>query len=374
MDTDRPLRRAVLSTAAVAIVLLLGAGSDLRTQPIELDTDSISLRAAAEPFRYVFDIPGGYINDHSLIFDGSRWHLFFIQGTVSKEQGWFREGNETTIGHAVSFDLLTWTREAPALTVGEPGSPDDGHVYAPSVVERDGIYYMIYSGNRQWFTEGEYLFLAESRDLFTWKRLSGTPLFLPDSSWALYRPHRSDAQFPEPVAGRDPFLLYDSAYGYICYYISAMKRDPGRRSSDNEYACIAAATSPDLIHWTHRGPVLIRPRSDFDSYSYGFTESPCIVKRENLYYLFWKGGSGTRYVISRSPLDFHDRTDYFLATSHASKVIRFRDRWYLTSCSREPDDIGHTRSDRTRGLYLAELIWRNDHPFPIAPDSTALAP
>lgn len=131
---------------------------------------------------------------------------------------------------------------------------------------------------------------------------------------------------------------------------------------DQEFSCVAAATSTDLIHWADRGPVLTRRRVGFDEFRYAHPESPCVVKHGDLYYLFWKGGSGTRYVISENPLDFEDRDEYGLISSHASKVFQFGDRWFITSCSRQIKDVTHSYSDRTRGLYLAEIIWGDFHP------------
>jgi len=64
-------------------------------------------RNDAALFRYVFDIPGGYVNDHCLLQGAdSLWHLYFIEGTVSNEV-WYRDSNQIIIGHATSPDLLT---------------------------------------------------------------------------------------------------------------------------------------------------------------------------------------------------------------------------------------------------------------------------
>lgn len=152
--------------------------------------------------------------------------------------------------------------------------------------------------------------------------------------------------------------MKDPAYGYICYYVIRLKADPSHGIRDQEFAAVAAATSPDLIHWTDRGPVLTRRIVGYDTFRYAHPESPCVIKRDSLYYLFWKGGSGTRYVVAENPLDFQNRDEYFLATSHASKIIQSDDKWYITSCSRAVNDVTHTLSDRTRGLYLAGLHWR----------------
>lgn len=319
------------------------------------------IASCAGYFQYVFDIPGGYINDHSLLLVGDVWHLFFIQGTVSSLD-WMRKGNEVVIGHATSTDLLHWNIQEPALHVGPEGALDAGHIYAPSVVERDGIYYMIYTGMEYPFPAGEYLFLATSTDLFNWTRYASEPILAPDTSWAAYHTPGYRAGAGGPVSGRDPFIFRDDRYGYICYYVARMKDDPSHPAGDQGEACVAAATSSDLIHWKDRGPVLIRRVVGSDTNTYAHPESPCVVKREGRYYLFWKGGVGTRYVVSDDPLDFQGREETVLATSHASRIVEWGSQWYITSCSREVDDVTHTCSDRTQGLSLAGLNWIEGRP------------
>jgi hypothetical protein len=43
--------------------------------------------------------------------------------------------------------------------------------------------------------------------------------------------------------------------------------------------------------------------------------------------------------------------------AHAAEVFEHGGRWYLSHCSRDPEDLAHARTDRTRGLYLAGLEW-----------------
>lgn len=319
------------------------------------------LPSYSQYFQNILEIPGAYINDHCLIYAKGSWHLFYTQGSVSKDS-WFRENNEVSIGHTSSPDLTTWTIHAPALRTGPPGSLDAGHVYAPSVIERSGIYYMIYTGTEQSFFGGEHLLLATSVDLFTWARYSPDPIVAPDTSWAFYFPAGYQKGSGGPVSGRAPHIFKDIKYGYICYYVARLKADPTRPSNDHEYACVAAATSQDLIHWVDRGPVLIRRTAGHDAFDYAHPESPCVIKHYDMYVLFWKGGSGTRYVVSNNPLDFRDRSEYFIATSHASEIFSWRDRWYITSCSRDVDDITHSR-DRQRGLSIASIEWYGPLPM-----------
>lgn len=328
----------------------------LLSQPINRNDSAL--------FRYVFDIPSGYVNDHCLIrgSDGL-WHLYFIEGTVSNEI-WYRDSNQIVIGHATSPDLLNWKHLEPALRLGSPGALDAGHVTAPYVIEFNGQYYMYYVGKEAGvgYFAGEHMMLAISNDLYTWQRHFTSPIMAPDTAWASYYPKGYLGGSGGPVSCRDAHVIAHPEYGWILYYVARLKANPSRPSADQEYSCVAAATSPDRTHWTDRGPVLIRKTTGTEEFTYAHPESPCVFQRDGLWYLFWKGGNGTRYVISNNPLDFNDRSEYFLATSHASEIFDWQGKWYITSCSRNINDITHSFSDRTRGLFLAGIEWVGRYP------------
>jgi sucrose-6-phosphate hydrolase SacC (GH32 family) len=335
---------------------------------------SIPLPSSGEYFRPVYQVPQQYINDHCLIYAKGTWHLFFIKGVITGSWGY--PGNEVEIGHATSPNLLTWESQPDALRIGPPGSPDAAHIYAPSVIERHGTYYMFYTGNAKSFDSGEHIFLATSTDLLSWTRYSTDPVITPDTSWAAYYSDNNPDSASGPMSCRDPHVIRDNTgtYGYICYYVADMKADSSRQREERQFSCIAAATSPDLIHWTDHGPVLIRSTKDYDEYTWAHPESPCVVYRaeDDRYYLFWKGGSGTRYVISSNPLDFENRNDYMVATSHASEIFEWNGEWFITSCSREVDDYTHGRTDRTKGLFLASITWNGRHPVVTSLQDSAL--
>jgi hypothetical protein len=61
--------------------------------------------------------------------------------------------------------------------------------------------------------------------------------------------------------------------------------------------------------------------------------------------------------MSENPLDFRDRESYFLGTCHAVEIFEWEGQWFATSCSRAVDDVDHSRSDRSRGLFLAGIEW-----------------
>lgn len=325
--------------------LLFGVGQ-LAAQAI----DPAALRNDSLLFRKVLEIPGSYINDHCLIRKDSLWHLFYTTGQISSKK-WYRDGNEAEIGHAVSPDLLAWKVLPPAFRTGPAGSFNAGHVYAPYVIERNGVYVMFYTGTPGSPMAGEHLCLATSTDLTTWVQHPDNPIFR-NASGEVVR-----------VSERDPHIYFEPGVGYIMYFVARLREDEAKGRADQEFSCVAAATSPDLLNWTDRGPVMVRRTNGYDAFSYMHPESPCVIKKDGLYYLFYKSGSGMRYIISETPLDFRDRAEYFLSTAHAGEIVEWEGRWYLTSCSRQVNDIAHTWSDRTQGLFLARLTGVGLHPM-----------
>ena len=79
-----------------------------------------------------------YVFDHSVIFDGILFHMWYAGG-----DGSFRQG-----GYATSPDGSAWTRHPgnPVLPVGPPGSFDEFIAGPASVILDGGTYKMWYTG------------------------------------------------------------------------------------------------------------------------------------------------------------------------------------------------------------------------------------
>jgi sucrose-6-phosphate hydrolase SacC (GH32 family) len=305
-------------------------------------------------FQEVFAIEGQYVNDHALIREGEVWHLYYTVGSTSVHP-WFAPGNEIRIAHATSRDLHRWNVERPAITIDSSRAFTRAHVYAPAVIERNRVYHMFYTMNMDGHGYGEEIRSAVSRDMFLWDASVGRAVH-PDTTWCEY-----DLQKSIPRSCRDPFVMLSPEGGYVMYYVARLKLD-STIDHGMERACIAAATSTDLVHWLDQGPVLTRDVEGRDAYTWAHPESPCGIVKDGRTYLFWKEGNGTHYAISNDPLDFEWSEIHFLATSHASKIIEWNGRWYITSCSRAIADVEHRTSDRTRGLFIGMLEWSDLFP------------
>jgi sucrose-6-phosphate hydrolase SacC (GH32 family) len=302
-------------------------------------------------FRLVYDITPRYVNDHCLLQDRKDcFHLFHIVGPIGK--GCYDDGSEISFGHATSKDLLEWHAESDFLSIDPNSTYESDHIFAPYVCKKNDRYFLFYSGSNV-KARTESMCVAYSDDLYNWTKHPHNPVFQPSRYWAEHHPFSG-------IWGccRDPHVLFHPDYGYILYYVTWMKGTKGK------LAALGAARSENLISWQDIGPVMIRERAT--EYATSSMESPCVIGRNDQFYLFYKHRDGTRLAVSDDPLNFTDKEDVWFSIAHAAEIFEVNGQWYISSCSRELLDVRHKRTDRTKGLFLACLEWI-DHMPRIAP-------
>ena len=260
-----------------------------------------------------------YINDHCFIpgADGA-WHLFGI--THADPANPLDEDN---FAHATS-EILTrfpWEKHDYALSVVEDPW-NEFHLWAPHVIKHDGTYYMYYCcGDEDHDTYK--IHLATSEDLWSWERHEKNPMVI------------------DGYAARDPMIL-KLGNEWIMYYTANSEPTGGNH-------IVACRTSTDLINWGERKTVFTDPKIGKGG---GPTESPFVVQRDDLYYLFIgpRGGYvGTDVFVSKDPFHWDLENKVGHIDSHAAEVIRDRDgKWYVSHC-------GWGKG----GVYLAPLYWND---------------
>jgi beta-fructofuranosidase len=154
----------------------------------------------------VFDLPDSWVWDFSFADDGERYHLFFLYASRALHDP-DRRHLRASIGHAVSDDLLSWTRVADALVRGDAPAFDEVATWTGSVVRADdGDWHLYYTGVR--FEEGrnvQRLGVAVSADLMTWTKAVDNPLILADPRW-----YEQAATSPwNEETWRDPWVFRD---------------------------------------------------------------------------------------------------------------------------------------------------------------------
>ncbi|MET8573446.1 glycosyl hydrolase family 32 [Streptomyces sp. NPDC005012] len=332
-------RRRLLRTAgAGALVLPLPA----RTASAASPSSAASLPSAAHawlgagPFAPVYDPSSSgvrrYLNDHSLIKSGGRWHLFSIVGRSAPPGTAPDSGAETSFAHASAPSLDgPWTTHPAALTA-DPGYHGEKHLWAPHVIAVDGVHWMFYAAGGD---TGAAINAATSTDLFTWTRVPSGPLF-------------------RGIVARDPMVTRIGG-AWVMYYTEVSAPD-GRH-------LVSYRRSTDLLNWSEPGTAFTDESTESDGVS--VTESPYVLERDGWYYLFIgprNGYDGTDVLASRDP--YHFTLDGYAGhiPGHAVEPVTDGGRWYASAA-------GWFR----RGLHIAPLTWQNTPPPWQSPDNPVAA-
>lgn len=183
------------------------------------------------------------IADHSWIRDAQGvFHLFFQNEGVGS--------GRSSIEHYSSPDLVRLDYVGVALSPNPLGWESFG-LWAPHVVERDGVYFMFYTGvDGRGANASQRIGLATSTDLVHWTRrpINNCPetsgdgcVYTCDESWTAW----SGGPVAYNHQCRDPFVIWDADGASWVLFATA--------KSLNQYAMITVARSADLDHWTGEG-------------------------------------------------------------------------------------------------------------------------
>lgn len=224
------------------------------------------------------------VNDHCLVRDaGGRWHLF---GIFQAQSRWDEELE--TFVHAVaappaepgSMTSLRFEFANPPFALKRDASLGETHLWAPHVVQDGDRWLMFYqSGGPHPDRAG--IRVAESTDLFAWRRIGAGPLF------------------EDLCVARDP-MVFRAGGVWIMYYTRC--DDSASRTSG-----VAYRTSRDLLRWSEPAMALVVTGSE-PMFNSGYTESPFVFERGGWYYLsvtaYPVAWDATLVYRSRSPFAF----------------------------------------------------------------------
>jgi beta-fructofuranosidase len=273
---------------------------------------------------------GRYVNDHSLVrySDGS-WHLFGIT-SHAKEGDDYAELERYFVHAAGSL----WGAE-PMREVGK--CCDNGvRAWAPGVIRHGPRYFMYYGPSP--------MRMATSFELCHWMEqtptIGGAPL---DSC------HRDSMVFK---VAEDRWLMYITGI------------------DDSMFGVVSVVESHNLVDWKFlRFALRTSGKAPYNP-PWGATESPFVVKRGELYYLFitytdckHHNYHNTLVFTSTDPTDFGNYTgdneaDVVVAKlhAHAPEIIQDSDgQWYITTCGWR----GYN-TPVEGGVAIAKLEWKAD--------------
>ncbi len=264
---------------------------------------------------------GNYVNDHSIVMgaDGL-WHLFGItsSGGHSCEERYFVHGAGESldkpfseVGKAIDKGTLAW---------------------APCVINRNDDYFMIYGPSP---TQ-----LAVSFDMYEWY---GYKITLNN----------------EPLMGahRDHFVLKIEENKYLMYVAGVYKKK----------SAVSCFSSCDLLTWNFEGFALISGDNAPLNPGWGAMESPFVLKKEGLYYLFitYTDSSDETYndtlvFCSEDPFDFgiyNGGADGAIPitkiSAHAPEIIEENGKTYITTCGWRDKPVPHKGC-----VSIATLDWK----------------
>lgn len=289
------------------------------------------------PLKGMFTEPGLSLVDHSFVEKDGRMHVFYNRGFIGFE--WDHRFVDT-FGHAVSDDLIHWQIE-PICFTAQKGGPDDYQIWSPGIVERDGTYYMYYTGVNIYVAQT--ICLATSKDLYHWTRYEGNPVVKP-GPWGRWNQNEwSDC--------RDSMVFSDDDGRAYMYYCTAKTNEDG-----NMRSAVGISSSEDMFHWKDEGAYT------FDICDIAL-ESPFLIKHDGRYYLFYtNAGYGTAYAISDNPIRGWKSMGMLLEPKvkpmcpanvpSCAEVFFFKGKWYISSAERQPGCEQY--------LEIFEFFWHDD--------------
>lgn len=307
--------------------------------------------AFATPALASWMVPGLPIRpkDFALLKHDGLYHIFYIRANRD-----LPDSSEVNFGHAVSKDLWYWTQYPPVVQAGA-SSWDSSQVWAPSMVERDGVFYMFYTGVCTipgvlgcWQSIG----IATSTDLMEWNRMDAPVYECPDVPWSVCDSALTSNAF------RDPFVMPDPAHPgqWLLYYVTFP-------AADSAGMVVGVAGSDgDFTHWSDLGWLWITNRQ----YSYStIVESPHLFEHAGLWYLFfttnagqpltfWTGPDPVGPVGSWTP---HGRLSWMLGQDTST--------WYASEYFRDGlvDYFAFVQAER---ITIMRMVWGPDWQFSLA--------
>ncbi|MFW6225624.1 MAG: glycoside hydrolase family 68 protein [bacterium] len=213
--------------------------------------------------------------DSWFIKKNDKYHAFYLQALPSKNHE-NRHNNKVSIGHAISTDLFNWKEFPTVLTPGNKNDWDSLALWTGSIIEKDGKYFMFYTGRRDKPNEKQIqrIGLATSNDLFNWKKYENNPIIEADN--CIYDMNNNKNAIGKMSIWRDPYVFQDPKTNKYYMIIAARKK-----GVETEYnGCIAIAQSDNLFDWKLLPPLL-------EPNIYDEMEVPQMIIHKGIYYLFF---------------------------------------------------------------------------------------
>jgi hypothetical protein len=312
---------------------------------------SALLCAAPALYASVMVPPAPYAaKDFSLVKRNGQYHLFFIRRDTSLPIA----QTEKDFGHAVSYDLHNWQQLPPVLAVNS-STWDNSHVWAPGVIEYEGLYYMFYAGVSEWpgvFNQFQRIGVATSSDMLQWNR-ADAPVF--DCTTV-------------PSVACDPLI---PAYGFRDPHVLADPTDPGQfwlyfaaQSSSNPSSMVIGTAGTDRLPtgWTDNGPLWVTSTTVTGS---DLAESPHILEHAGRWFLMWttNGVQPIVYAIAPSPVA---STPSWAYKGPLANMLGFDTSPWFASEHMRDGKVDYFAAASAGGIEILKLDWQTDSTFQVS--------
>ncbi|MGF1481814.1 MAG: hypothetical protein ACFB4I_20415 [Cyanophyceae cyanobacterium] len=292
-------------------------------------------------------------------------HMFFLQARqLACGYNPDKRHNLASVGHAVLTEG-GWKEvypNTPAFAPREGDHWDNLSIWTGSIIQKDGLYYLFYTGRRKedpWQTtlyersQPRQIGVAVSEDLNQWRRT-------PASLQAPVIPNPGPDGWFDGVNWHDPEVIYDEVhhryYAFVCAHPQESPPDSG--------GAIAYATSSDLENWQAEPYRIL-----YQSTEFYLTEVPQVFWRRTndghfwrLYLLFSPRWSplfkqpipvGVTYYVRSQPVADRTQISYdripweeepahqLVLNSHAGKLIDSEARYPIFLGFQHEDDQGN---------------------------------
>jgi beta-fructofuranosidase len=201
-------------------------------------------------------------------------HLQFLSANSmrSKEEA-------SSLGHAVSNNLIDWEEMPLALKPGASGGLDDLQAWTGCIYRHEDVFYLYYTMRSSLNDAKEqHIGLATSKDLNNWQKYAGNPVISPDPKWYVHKVQ----PLPNGVVDCRDLVIVDNPKGKGWYGFYAA-RTPSSKLTDG--SVIALVYSADLISWKHLPPA-------FEPKKYACIEVPDVFFLDGRWYMTCLTGNG----------------------------------------------------------------------------------
>jgi len=186
----------------------------------------------------MFKLEHHHIGDPWFLVEDGIAHMWFLTQPMLFPPD--ERGKHWDIGYAISSNLRDWEYRGIVLQRGWGDAWDSQKLATGSVLKRDGLYWMAYTGHhRRWFGV-QRAGLAWSTDLMHWQKLEGNLVTEAVPPWYDLGRREGESVYSH---WRDPFLIEDGPWVYqlVCAQEAGSYHDNA--------GVVGRARSRDMRHW-----------------------------------------------------------------------------------------------------------------------------